>query len=182
MRRKSLIFWKKFSIRWRHLYISRSYGLVPARLALGGMTASVPRSFSSALSQSLSKALSAINASRAMPQSNGATPTLSCRLARQQNEAHEIAERIDESHDLGRQTAARLANGLIFSPPFAPVPCRWTLMMVPSTSPYSKSGSLRQLFEHPLKDALERPPAEALPQRGPLAVQRRQVAPWRAGA
>jgi hypothetical protein len=27
-------------------------------------------------------------------------------LARQQNEAHEIAKRIDERHDLGRQTAA----------------------------------------------------------------------------
>ena len=62
-------------------------------------------------------------------------------LARQQNEAHEIAERIDQRDDFRRQIAARLADGLIFSPPFAPVPCRWTLTMVPSTSPYSKSGS-----------------------------------------
>src|SRR5512134_2092428 len=81
-------------------------------------------------------------------------------LARQQNEAHEIAERIDQRHDLGRQTAARLADGLIFSPPFAPVPCRWTLTMVPSTSPYSKSGSCDN--------------SSNIPSNTPLSAQRRK--------
>src|SRR5512134_1937616 len=75
-------------------------------------------------------------------------------LAWQQNEAHEITERIDQRHDLGRQTAARLADGLIFSPPFAPVPCRWTLTMVPSTSPYSKSGSCDNASNIPSKTPL----------------------------
>ena len=44
-------------------------------------------------------------------------------LARQQHEAGQIAERVDERRDLGRQAAARFADGLILSPPFAPVPC-----------------------------------------------------------
>jgi hypothetical protein len=49
-------------------------------------------------------------------------------LARQQHEAHQIAERVDERCNLRRQAAARLADGLILSPPFAPVPCWWTRM------------------------------------------------------
>src|SRR5215472_3323609 len=46
MRRNSLIRWKKFSTRWRHLYISASWGMGVVRSALAGMTASAPRSFS----------------------------------------------------------------------------------------------------------------------------------------
>ena len=45
--------------------------MVPARLPLGGITAKEPRSFNSALSQSLSKALPPISASSEMPCSNG---------------------------------------------------------------------------------------------------------------
>ena len=37
-------------------------------------------------------------------------------LARQQDEARQIAQRIDERDDLGRQPAARPADGLILSP------------------------------------------------------------------
>lgn len=44
-------------------------------------------------------------------------------LARQEHEAHQIAKRIDERRNLRGQAAARLADGLILSPPFAPVPC-----------------------------------------------------------
>lgn len=44
-------------------------------------------------------------------------------LARQEHEAEQIAERIDERRNFGCQTAARFADGLIASPPFAPVPC-----------------------------------------------------------
>ena len=62
-------------------------------------------------------------------------------LARQEHEAHQIAERIDECHDLGRQAAARAPDGLRLSPPLAPLPCWWTRTMVPSISAYSKSGS-----------------------------------------
>ena len=44
-------------------------------------------------------------------------------LARKKDEAHQVAQRINERHDLGGQAAARFADGLILSPPFAPVPC-----------------------------------------------------------
>jgi hypothetical protein len=43
-------------------------------------------------------------------------------MARQQHEADQIAERIYDGRDLRRPTAARFANGLFLSPPFAPVP------------------------------------------------------------
>jgi hypothetical protein len=42
-------------------------------------------------------------------------------LARRQDEAHQIAQGIDHGHNLGRQAAARAADGLILSPPFAPL-------------------------------------------------------------
>ena len=38
-------------------------------------------------------------------------------LARQQDEAREGAERVDQRDDLGGQTAARFADGLILTPP-----------------------------------------------------------------
>jgi len=44
-------------------------------------------------------------------------------LPRQQDEAYEIAQRIDQSDDLGRQTTARTPDSLLLGPPFAPVPC-----------------------------------------------------------
>jgi hypothetical protein len=44
-------------------------------------------------------------------------------LSRQQNEAHEIAQRIDHSDDLGRYAATGTPDRLSLSPPFAPLPC-----------------------------------------------------------
>src|ERR1700744_4344701 len=62
-------------------------------------------------------------------------------LPRQENEARQIAERIDEREYLSRQPSTRSADRLILSPPFAPVPCWWTRTIVPSIMAYSKSGS-----------------------------------------
>ena len=62
-------------------------------------------------------------------------------LTRQQDEARQIAERIDKRDDFGRQTAARSPDCLILSPPLAPAPCWWTRTIVPSIMAYSKSGS-----------------------------------------
>src|SRR5882762_2524154 len=62
-------------------------------------------------------------------------------LAGQENEAHQVAQRVDQGDDLGRQAAARASDRLILSPPFAPVACWWTRTMVPSIRAYSKSGS-----------------------------------------
>lgn len=39
-------------------------------------------------------------------------------LAGQQDEANEIAEDVDQGHDLGSQAAMRATYGLILSPPF----------------------------------------------------------------
>jgi hypothetical protein len=75
-------------------------------------------------------------------------------LTRQEHKASKISQRIGERYNFGRQPAARMANRLIESPPFAPVPCRWTLTIVPSMKAYSKSGSpdssLKSLSKTPL--------------------------------
>src|ERR1019366_3295954 len=70
-------------------------------------------------------------------------------LPRQQHKAGKVAETIDQGDDLGRQAAARASDGLILSPPFAPVPCWWTRMTVPSTIAYSKSGSPDNVAKRP---------------------------------
>src|SRR2546421_11058573 len=62
-------------------------------------------------------------------------------MARQENKAHEIAERIGEGQDFGGHAAFRTADSLALGPPFAPCPRRWTLTMVASTMAYSMSGS-----------------------------------------
>src|SRR3712207_3146914 len=62
-------------------------------------------------------------------------------LAGQQNEAHQIAERIDQGDDLGRQATARAADRLTLGPPLAPLAFWWAVTMVPSIRAYSKSGS-----------------------------------------
>ena len=43
------------------------------------------------------------------------------RLTGQQQKADQVAKRIDQGHDFGRQAATREPNGLSLSPPFAPV-------------------------------------------------------------
>src|SRR5260370_37955231 len=72
-------------------------------------------------------------------------------LARQEHQTCKVAQRIAQRHDLGRQAAARASDGLILSPPFAPVPCWWTRMMVPSIMAYSKSGSPDRIWKIWLK-------------------------------
>src|SRR4051812_27138708 len=105
MRRNSLSLQKKFSTRWRHLYISKSQGIVVTRLALGGITAAAPRSAKLTRIASLSKALSARSALKSRSVRNGATPTLSCPAA-----GRTARERIDQRDD--RQATAGTPDGL----------------------------------------------------------------------
>ena len=42
-------------------------------------------------------------------------------LAGQKNEVGQVSERVDQSNDLGGQSATRAPDGLILSPPFAPL-------------------------------------------------------------
>jgi hypothetical protein len=44
-------------------------------------------------------------------------------MTRQKDEAGEVAERVHKCNDFRGQAAPRPADGLIASPPFAPVPC-----------------------------------------------------------
>src|SRR3954449_13064737 len=62
-------------------------------------------------------------------------------LTGQQDEAHQSAEGVDQGDNLGGQPAARAANGLILSPPLAPLAFWWAVTIVPSIRAYSKSGS-----------------------------------------
>src|SRR3954471_4736991 len=62
-------------------------------------------------------------------------------LTGQQKEAHQSAESVDKGDNLGRQPAARAANGLGLGPPLAPLAFWWAVTIVPSIRAYSKSGS-----------------------------------------
>jgi hypothetical protein len=44
-------------------------------------------------------------------------------MAGQQDEPHQVPKRVGQREDFGGPAALRLANGLIFGPPFAP--CAW---------------------------------------------------------
>ena len=117
MRRNSLSLQKKFSTRCRHLYISKSQGIVVTRLALGGITAAAPRSSRSARIASLSKALSARSALKSRSVRSGATPALSC-VGPAAGRTARDCQRIDQRDDLGRQAAAGTTDGLILRPAF----------------------------------------------------------------
>ena len=61
-------------------------------------------------------------------------------LPRHQAEINKISEGIGQRQYLGGYSASGASNGLAKSPPFAPWPERWTLMIVPSIMAYSKSA------------------------------------------
>src|SRR3954447_11746242 len=79
MRLNSFSLQKKFSIKCRHLYISRSMSSGVERRGCWAMTALAPRSFRSATMSLLSKAVSPISAPKASPSMSGGTPTVSKR-------------------------------------------------------------------------------------------------------
>ena len=70
---------KKFSIKCRHLYISRSMSSGVVRRGCWAMTTLAPRSFRSATMSLLSKAVSPISAPNVTPSISGGTPTVSKR-------------------------------------------------------------------------------------------------------
>src|SRR5689334_17772998 len=77
MRLNSLSLQKKFSIRWRHLYISVSIWSGVVRRGCCAITTLAPRRSRSAIMSLLSKAVSAIKAPNSMSLISGATPTVS---------------------------------------------------------------------------------------------------------
>src|SRR5208337_3679010 len=67
-------------------------------------------------------------------------------LPRHQSEPHEAAQTVDEREDFGCHAAPAFSDRLILSPPLAPCPWRWTLLIVPSIMANSKSGSSDSLL------------------------------------
>ena len=104
---------------------------------LGGITAA-HRISSSALSHPLERFV-AEQSPEATPRSAPNTDTV-VMLAGSRTKRTRYRER-RQGDDLGRQAAARAADGLGPGPPFAPLAFWWAVTMVPSTRAYSKSGS-----------------------------------------
>src|SRR5690554_5275936 len=77
IRLNSLSLQKKFSIRWRHLYISASIFNGWIRRGCWEITILAPRSSRSSMMTLLSKALSAMNASKLTPSRSGSMPMVS---------------------------------------------------------------------------------------------------------
>src|SRR5690554_1092580 len=77
IRLNSLSLQKKFSIRWRHLYISASIFNGWIRRGCWEITILAPRSSRSSMMTLLSKALSAMNASKLTPSRSGLMPMVS---------------------------------------------------------------------------------------------------------
>src|SRR3954463_9768602 len=151
MRLNSLSLQKRFSIRWRHLYISASIWSGVVRRGCCEIT-----TFSAALVE-VGNDLVAV---KSLVGDQGAElkaidqrrdPDGVEALSGQQHEANEIAESVGEGQDFGRHAALGAADGLARSPPFAPCPWRWTLTMVASTMAYSMSGSSEAASKSRLK-------------------------------
>src|ERR1700745_3055312 len=111
------------------------------RLDLGGRTAAARRLSSSVRSQSTSNALSPRRAPKATSAISGGDTARIMALGGQQHKAHQVSQRVHQRDDFGRQSAARAPDGLILSPPFAPLAFWWAVTIVPSIRAYSKSGS-----------------------------------------
>ena len=100
--------------------VMRGCPVVPSR---SGMTASMPPLVKRSRSQPAIQRLVADKSQAGDAGHENVKAGDVVTLARQEHEAHQIAKRIDERRNLRGQAAARLADGLILSPPFAPVPC-----------------------------------------------------------
>src|SRR5208282_664540 len=62
-------------------------------------------------------------------------------LPRHRREPHKVSQSVDKRENFGRHAAPALSDRLILSPPLAPCPWRWTLLIAPSIMANSKSGS-----------------------------------------
>ena len=118
----SLSFPKKFSIRCRHLQVSRSNSAGNRRLGLGGMTAVIPALVSRSRSQFACKRPIGKELTAGQPLDQRSCPAQVVGLSRQQTEVDQVAKRVGQGHDLAGHTATRAPDGLALSPPFAPCP------------------------------------------------------------
>src|SRR4051812_40731660 len=181
MRRNCLILQKKFSTRWRHLYISKSQGMSAARLALGGITARAPRSFTSARIALVSKALSASRAAKARCFRSGATPTLSCRCPGSRTKRRRLPSASTRATRPGRRfrSSGRGANDRWPEPPL----CAGAVLVPPDDGSIDdhglEIGIFRQVLEDPVEHAAFGPAAKSVEDRVPVPEARAKVAPRR---
>src|SRR3954447_8792860 len=92
--------------------------MITLRFDLGGMTAAAPRSSRSARSQSASNALSPSKGIEADAFDERGNSHGIVALPRQQDEADEVAQGVDQGDDFARQTASRTSDGVLLSAPF----------------------------------------------------------------
>ena len=94
----------------------------------------------------------------------------------------EIAQRIDQRDDLGRQATARTPDGLRPGPPFRAS----TVLVHPDDGAIDDDvfevGIRRQGFEHLIEHAASDPPTESLKHRVPLPEILGKVAPGRSNS
>ena len=76
----------------------------------------------------------------------------------------------------GHSAFRAAADGLVFVPPFAPCPWRWTLTMVNWFGVF-RSGSSETAYKHALPDARLRPVAKSHVHGYPVAEGARQISP-----
>ena len=136
------------------------------------------RSLSVARKASWSNALSAMRASKSTPVISGSTPMLSCRWpgSRTKRDKLPSASTARRSWSSARRATCRWPD---FESPFCAGAVPVNLDDRPVDERVFEIGIFRQRRENSLEHALDRPSAEALPHRGPLAERIREIAPWR---
>src|SRR3954471_18042854 len=176
MRLNSFSLQKKFSIKCRHLYISRSISSGVVRRGCWAMTTLAPRSFRSAMISLLSKAVSPINASKASPSMSGGTPTVSNRCPGRSTKRTRLP------------SASVSARILVVRPPLER-PMAWrSPPLCPLSVPVDLNNGrvdhgvfyvrlVRAGVEQPLPDLRLHPIAEAGEDAVPVSKQGRQIAP-----
>src|SRR4051794_34605440 len=166
-------------MRWRQRYMSRSKLMTVLRLALGGITATAPRSSSSALSQSASNALSPSRAPKATPSISGRTPTVSWCWPGSRTKRAKLPR------------ASTRATILVVRPPrerpmaWFRVPLCAARLLVGGDNGAIDQGVFEvrligQALEDAREDAARHPAPKALEDAIPLAETARQVAPGHA--
>src|SRR3954453_3732319 len=141
---------KKFSIRWRALYKSRSYGRGFLRLALGGITAALPaRASGRSPPPSAEHPLLGVERLvgdqrvRGQVRQQRVRALQVVRLSRREREPGRVAERVDGGVDLGAQPAPAAPARVVPPAAFltAPALCWWARTTVLSIIAYSLSAS-----------------------------------------
>src|SRR6185436_13337388 len=176
MRLNSFSLQKKFSIKCRHLYISRSKASGVVRRGCWAMTALAPRSFRSATMSLLSNAVSPISAPKASPSRSGGTPTVSKRCPGKSTKRTRLP------------SASVSARILVVRPPLER-PMAWReVPLCPLPVPVDlddgridhgvfQVGLVRDGVEQPRPDVRLHPVAEAREHAVPVPERGRQIAP-----